>query len=84
MANEIDAEYDPVEGVHILHEATYCAISINSATPVTRYTLAEILVSALCPGHRYISQKIRQVTTGGPKNQGIRGGPAKVFGTLPK
>ena len=23
MANEIDAEYDPVEGVHILQEATY-------------------------------------------------------------
>ena len=63
---------------------TYCAISINLATPVTRYTLAEILVSALCPGHCYISQKIWQVTTRGPKNQGIWGGPAKVFGTLPK
>jgi hypothetical protein len=43
------------------------AISINSASPVTRYTPAEILVSALWPGHRYIAQKNRQVTAGGPK-----------------
>jgi len=52
----------------------YCTISINSAGPVTRYTPAENLVSALWPSHRYIAQKIRQVTAGGPKIWGIQRG----------
>ena len=44
---------------YTLLESWYCAISINLAGPVTRYTPAEILVLALWPGHRYIAQKIR-------------------------
>jgi len=55
---------------------SYCPISINSAGPVTRYTPAEILVSALFPYIRYIAcyiaQKIQQVIAGGPKIWGMQ------------
>jgi hypothetical protein len=65
-------------------DSSYCDISINSAGPVTRYTPAEILVSALWSGHRYIAQKIRQVTAGGPKIWGIQRGTRQSIRHLPK
>jgi hypothetical protein len=55
----------------LFYHMDYCAILINSAGPVMHYTPAEILVSALRQGHRYIAQKIRQVTAGGLKFWGI-------------
>ena len=60
---------------------SYCAILINSAGPVTHYTLAEILVSALWPGHRYIAQKFSRWPPEAQKFGVYSVGPAKVFGT---
>ena len=62
----------------------YYTISINSAGPVTHYTPAEILVSALWPGHCYMAQKIQQVTTGGLKFWGIWGRICQSIRHLPK